>query len=293
MKQNIVKYFSIFLSLLTVIGMVVGLDIGGLCTSDDSVFVRSEKGVSVEHSRPSSSATWENVFTAGSMIECRAGCHLKKNCKSATFNATENKCMLKNISRVDFNVKISVSPALEYFEKVPLCATTEKMIAMIDKVVDCKDIYNLGWRRTGIYAIPIAGERAYTPVMCEMSLFGGGWTVFQSRVDGTVPFNRDWDSYREGFGEIRGNFWYGNEKIHHLTWTTDNVILFELLWPTRSTGSNGITYYPSYHGFKVDSESNNYALSGLGVFEDMAPSANGDYNSICRRSHVFKYAKST
>jgi ficolin len=44
-----------------------------------------------------------------------------------------------------------------------------------------------------------------------------GWTVIQRRVDGRENFSRDWDDYKEGFGNLQDEFWLGNEKIHQLT----------------------------------------------------------------------------
>ena len=44
------------------------------------------------------------------------------------------------------------------------------------------------------------------------------WIVLLDRFDGSLDFNRSWDEYRNGFGNIgRGEFWLGNEKIHRLT----------------------------------------------------------------------------
>ena len=44
-----------------------------------------------------------------------------------------------------------------------------------------------------------------------------GWIVIQRRVDASVSFERSWDEYVAGFGNMDGNFWLGLEDIHYLT----------------------------------------------------------------------------
>lgn len=46
---------------------------------------------------------------------------------------------------------------------------------------------------------------------------GGGWTMFQHRLDGLVDFYWEWDDSKKGFGPLNRDFWLGLDKIHRLT----------------------------------------------------------------------------
>ena len=44
-----------------------------------------------------------------------------------------------------------------------------------------------------------------------------GWIIIQRRINASVSFERSWDEYAAGFGDVDGNFWLGLEAIHNLT----------------------------------------------------------------------------
>ena len=92
----------------------------------------------------------------------------------------------------------------------------------------------------------------------------GGWTVIQRRKDGSENFNRPWNDYEKGFGDLNGEFWYGLKAINCLTqagqW--ELRIDFEFENKTRS--------YLHYNVFKVGSASEKYPLTISG-FTSITP----------------------
>uniref|UniRef100_H3BBS7 Angiopoietin like 4 n=1 Tax=Latimeria chalumnae TaxID=7897 RepID=H3BBS7_LATCH len=76
---------------------------------------------------------------------------------------------------------------------------------------DCHQIYLEGETRSGVYIIQPFHSQPFE-VYCEMKT-GRGWTVIQRRMDGSVNFDQLWDAYRNGFGNLTGEFWLGLEKM--------------------------------------------------------------------------------
>ena len=92
-----------------------------------------------------------------------------------------------------------------------------------------------------------------------MTTSGGGWTVFQRRVDGSVDFYRGWQDYKNGFGDLQGEFWLGLDKIHRLTTAAQNELRIDM------EDTSGSTRYAEYDFFAVTSEQQKYKLS-LGTY---------------------------
>ena len=78
--------------------------------------------------------------------------------------------------------------------------------------------------------------------------------VFQRRFDGSVDFYRSWADYKNGFGVLSGEFWLGNEIIHALTRSGDNVLRIDM------EDFEGETAFAAYTNFSLDDESTYYTL---------------------------------
>lgn len=93
---------------------------------------------------------------------------------------------------------------------------------------------------------------------CEMDRDTNvGWIVIQNRVDGQLDFFRTWNEYKEGFGNIAGEFWLGLEKIHELTSSKLHELRIEM------EDFEGKLKFAEYPAFAISDESNFFTLSVL------------------------------
>ena len=119
-------------------------------------------------------------------------------------------------------------------------------------------MYKSGDRINGVYTIDPDGLGAFD-VFCDQTSPGGGWTVFQKRLDGSIDFYRGWNDYKRGFGNLNGEFWLGLDKIHRMT----NSDRYKVRVDLEDTAGN--TAYAEYSMFALTSERNKYQLS-LGAY---------------------------
>ncbi|KAL3885243.1 hypothetical protein ACJMK2_025331 [Sinanodonta woodiana] len=120
---------------------------------------------------------------------------------------------------------------------------------------DCQELYQKGFTRTGVYVIYPDGRQQGIYVRCDMDTDGGGWTFIQRRVSGDVDFYRNWSDYKQGFGDLNGNFWVGNDNIHSITAQGNYQLRIDLsLLVTNKT-------YATYSSFKVGDENSGYFLT--------------------------------
>lgn len=120
---------------------------------------------------------------------------------------------------------------------------------------DCSDYSVMMKLKNGIYKVTPDPRNGTFEVFCDMESNGGGWTVIQHRITGSVNFNRTWTEYKNGFGDLRGEFWLGNDHIHLLARAKDMVLRIEL------EDIQGVHEYAKYDLFYVSNEFLKYRLS--------------------------------
>lgn len=81
--------------------------------------------------------------------------------------------------------------------------------------------FQLTTGRSGVYTFGVEralneNGRDFYQQYCEYSTEGTAWTIIQKRDNFNPPesFNRSWDDYKSGFGNLSADFWFGNDFIH-------------------------------------------------------------------------------
>merc|ERR1712226_1299782 len=106
---------------------------------------------------------------------------------------------------------------------------------------------------SGEYSLMLLGGNIIR-VYCDMETDGGGWTVFQRRVNGSVDFYQNYDTYAQGFGIVSHEFWLGNDNLNLLTSHGDQELRVDL------EDYEGNVGYANYDSFTVGSASDGYRL---------------------------------
>ncbi|ALC39854.1 maker544 [Drosophila busckii] len=104
-------------------------------------------------------------------------------------------------------------------------------------------------------------------VSCDSKFAGNGWTVIQRRLDGSVNFNRNWEEYKNGFGDLRGEFWLGLEKLHLMTKFRPHELYIQL------EDFKNQKRYALYSNFRIGTEAQSYELLSVGEYSGDAGNA--------------------
>ncbi|XP_063436551.1 fibrinogen-like protein A [Mytilus trossulus] len=148
------------------------------------------------------------------------------------------------------------------------CFSSEECIGLLDclstdnqsvnkticrRALECADISFL---RNDAYTIYPEDEH---PKLAYCVIEGGvKWTVIQRRINGSVDFDRTWQEYKDGFGNVNGELWLGNEAIHMISSNGRHKLRVDL------EVSNGGKSYAEYSTFLLNDEQSEYLLNVTG-----------------------------
>ena len=119
---------------------------------------------------------------------------------------------------------------------------------------NCADRYKSGEKKNGVYTIN-PDDSGIIDVFCDQTTAGGGWLVFQKRLDGSRDFYLGWAKYKRGFRSVTGEFWLGLDEIHRLTSSGSYKLRVDL-----EDFAGNITY-AEYDLFEVASKAEKYKLN--------------------------------
>ncbi|ALC43035.1 maker638 [Drosophila busckii] len=111
----------------------------------------------------------------------------------------------------------------------------------------------------GVHTIEVPGLKPFKVLCSDHSTVGPGWIVIQQRIDGKEEFQRDWKSYRNGFGSFQADFFLGMDKIHYITNSQRHELYIHMELQNSSI-------YARYDSFQVGSEQDLFELQSLGAY---------------------------
>lgn len=91
---------------------------------------------------------------------------------------------------------------------------------------------------------------------------GGAWLIIQRRINNDLLFNRNWQDYKNGFGDLIDSFFIGLERLHKILLHSNAQ-----LWIQLGTGYDE-SPHRIYTNFLISNETDQYRLTSVNL-EDL------------------------
>ena len=232
--EYLLPIFHVFLQI------IIGIDL--IAAQSESITYRSVKenativGVEPFYSQ-----------TTFSITECYLMCH--RQIEKCSFVEVANVNEAWSCKLFHFNTSQDIKKHLRPSKGSGVSAP--KLPKPKPKPKDCGELKGLGFK-DGVYTISFGSVTKN--VFCDMTTDGGGWIVMQRIFNGSVDFNRDWNTYKDGFGNVYGDHWIGNEFVHQYT----NAYPTEMI--AEGTASDGKRVSAKMGNFSLGDEASDYVL---------------------------------
>lgn len=128
--------------------------------------------------------------------------------------------------------------------------------------MDCTDAMESGITVSGVYTIQPTGAPTPFTAYCDMETDGGKWTVILRRVNSTINFDRTYEEYVNGFGDLEGAFWAGLEKFYLLNQQGNVEVLVQMVDQRDTAGA------AKYRKFRISGADTNYRLDTVATFTE-------------------------
>ncbi|XP_054731560.1 angiopoietin-related protein 3-like isoform X2 [Anastrepha obliqua] len=192
-------------------------------------------------------------------------------------NEILTECLSKTENPNDFSYQDFLPNATAEVVKVnskPL----GKRSASCDEAINSNTVEKNG----GVYALEITERSLTMPAYCLPDPNKGkAWLVIQRRIDETLSFDLEWNEYKNGFGNLNGNFFIGLEAIHKMMLPNKNTELWIQLGI-----STGESPYEFYKDFVISAGNKTYKLMSVHGAEG---TAGDELTSLTGQVFIHKY----
>ncbi|XP_060068689.1 fibrinogen-like protein A [Ylistrum balloti] len=175
-------------------------------------------------------------------LGCASTCDTS-NCLSFSYNSVTLECKTYG-EEICYHDDGVTSSSLRFYTKV----------VIFSSLSHCGDVPHV--HCSGVYTIDGTSN---IDVYCDIDTAGGPWTIVANRYDGSVDFYKTWNEYRNGFGDLTGEFWLGFENLRLLL--AQNMKL-----RIEMEGWSGTQRYVEYSTFQISDEASEYVLTVGGYY---------------------------
>jgi len=182
---------------------------------------------------------------------------LESDVQTATIKLQECQNLTTDTSIKEIERKIDADELVETQSRLSECNSRvlelECNTKLREKATRCS---SFGYE-SGIHEIQLPGLSPIS-VLCNGEIAGPGWIVIHQRSIGDVDFFKTWNEYKDGFGNMDGDYFIGLEKLYLIT----NYEPYELY--VQLEKFDGSFMYARYNDFVIGNELEKYALKSLG-----------------------------